>query len=232
MRFNLPKPLNGWRGLAGEVSIIVIGVLIALGAQQIVEDWTWRSKIEAQRKALDADVASMWNAMSARMMVQRCVDRRLKDLELVFERHGRQAPLGINAPIGRPAVWTSGQGALRMATADGSLSHMPLADKQAYFAIAESYDTFAPTADEERTSWRILQALNQPERLDATDWRELRKAYRDAVDTNRVMKFNLVFGTPGQWLTAFAKFPRFPKNEEALTIPFVQQLCRPAVGQN
>ena len=37
MHFHLPKPLHGWRAFAGEVGIIVIGVLIALGAQQLVE---------------------------------------------------------------------------------------------------------------------------------------------------------------------------------------------------
>ena len=37
MHFHLPKPLHGWREFAGEVGIIVIGVLIALGAEQVVE---------------------------------------------------------------------------------------------------------------------------------------------------------------------------------------------------
>ena len=37
MHFHLPKPLHGWREFAGEVGIIVIGVLIALGAEQMVE---------------------------------------------------------------------------------------------------------------------------------------------------------------------------------------------------
>jgi hypothetical protein len=32
MHFHLPKPLHGWREFAGEVGIIVLGVLIALGA--------------------------------------------------------------------------------------------------------------------------------------------------------------------------------------------------------
>ena len=31
MRFAVPTPLHGWRAFWGEVGIIVIGVLIALG---------------------------------------------------------------------------------------------------------------------------------------------------------------------------------------------------------
>jgi hypothetical protein len=33
----LPNPLHGWRAFAGEVGIIVLGVLIALGAEQLVQ---------------------------------------------------------------------------------------------------------------------------------------------------------------------------------------------------
>ena len=116
-----------------------------------------------------------------------------------------------------------------MATADGSLSHMQLSEKRAYFSVAGSYDDFYPTATEERASWRILQGLNEPASLTAADWSELRQAYRDAVDTNRVMKYNLVIGSPELWLTAFAKFPRYPPNKDALKLPFVKELCQPAM---
>jgi hypothetical protein len=45
MHVHLPKPLHGWREFAGEVGVIVIGVMIALGAQQLLEDWHWRSEV-------------------------------------------------------------------------------------------------------------------------------------------------------------------------------------------
>jgi hypothetical protein len=34
MHFHLPKPLHGWREFAGEVEIIVLGVLIASSASE------------------------------------------------------------------------------------------------------------------------------------------------------------------------------------------------------
>lgn len=37
MHFHLPKPLHGWREFAGEIAIIVVGVMIALGAEQVVQ---------------------------------------------------------------------------------------------------------------------------------------------------------------------------------------------------
>jgi hypothetical protein len=41
MHFHMPKPIHGWRQFFGEVGIIVVGVLIALSAEQIVEERTW-----------------------------------------------------------------------------------------------------------------------------------------------------------------------------------------------
>ena len=231
MRFRLPKPLHGWREFVGEVGIIVIGVLIALAAEQLVDDWNWRNTVKAQREALDEDVSGMWDAMSSRIVVQSCVDKRLNDLRIIFQRRDRGLPLGIIGPIGRPALWAANQDALRMATADGSLSHMQLSDKRAYFAVAGSYDDFASSSAEERASWRVLQGLNEPASLTAIDWIELRKAYRDAVDSNRSMKYNLVIGAHELWLTPFAMFPRFPPNKDVLKLPFVHELCEPAVQQ-
>jgi hypothetical protein len=49
--FHLPKPLHGWRQFAGEVGIIVVGVLIALGAEQLVEEWRWHERV---RTSLDS----------------------------------------------------------------------------------------------------------------------------------------------------------------------------------
>jgi len=42
MHFHLPKPVHGWREFASEVGIIVVGVLLALLAEQFVEWIHWR----------------------------------------------------------------------------------------------------------------------------------------------------------------------------------------------
>lgn len=52
MHFHLPKPLHGWRELAGEVGIIVVGVLIALMFEAVVDGITWQRKVAAARTEL------------------------------------------------------------------------------------------------------------------------------------------------------------------------------------
>ena len=232
MQFHLPTPLHGWRQFAGEVGIIVIGVGIALAAEQALERARWKQIVEAEDEALQQEVRDNHAALLVRVMMQPCIDRRLGEIAEVFRRHEAGQPLGLIAPIGRPSNFTGSKTTLEMATADQSLSHMSLSRKQAIFNTYGSYDTFIPVAAEERAGWRALQALDRAASLDQADWRELRKAYDGVVDNNVSMKANLRSDRDGQWLTAFAAFPQPDKASlrEALRgLPYVQKLCRPAL---
>ena len=57
MRLRIPKPIHGWRGFAGEVGIIVVGVLLALGAQQVAEWLSVRQRADDSSAALRAEVS-------------------------------------------------------------------------------------------------------------------------------------------------------------------------------
>ena len=88
---------------------------------------------------------------------------------------------------------------------------------------------FEKTAGEERDSWRLLQALNHPGSLSDSDWRDLRKAYDGALDSNATLKTNLVMSEE-QWLSAFKSFPRWPLNRATMKLPSVVDLCSPALS--
>lgn len=78
MHFHLPKPLHGWREFAGEVGIIVIGVLIALGAEQIVESAHWREKVRHAERAMRLELAEDDGPQAyARLVIAPCLDNQL-----------------------------------------------------------------------------------------------------------------------------------------------------------
>ena len=52
MDIHRPKYVHGWRELLKEIGIIVIGVVIALGAEQVVESLHWMYQVEAGEAAL------------------------------------------------------------------------------------------------------------------------------------------------------------------------------------
>ena len=72
MRLRLPTPMHGWRAFAGEVGIIVIGVLIALGAGQLVESIHWRGEVRNARKSLAEDMAQSNRAFAFRVATHDC----------------------------------------------------------------------------------------------------------------------------------------------------------------
>lgn len=80
MDINLPKSLHGWRAFVGELGVIVLGVLIALGAEQLVEDWQWQREVAEARAALADEISE--NAANAieRRMVNVCLRARLAAL--------------------------------------------------------------------------------------------------------------------------------------------------------
>ena len=56
MDVHLPKPLHGWREFAGEVGIIVLGVLIALGAGQAAEFLHQRAELREAENAMTSEL--------------------------------------------------------------------------------------------------------------------------------------------------------------------------------
>lgn len=78
MHFHLPKPLHGWRAFAGEVGIIVLGVLIALGAEQAVERLHWRQKVGDAEDAMRLELAEDDGPQAyGRMVIGPCLDAEL-----------------------------------------------------------------------------------------------------------------------------------------------------------
>lgn len=56
MHVHLPKPLHGWREFVGEVGIIVLGVLIALSAEQVVEYFHHRTELRDAENAMTSEL--------------------------------------------------------------------------------------------------------------------------------------------------------------------------------
>ena len=78
MDVHLLKPLHGWRAFAGEVGVVVLGVLIALGANAIVDDWQWREKIGHAEAAMRLELAQDDGPQAyGRVVIGPCLDAEL-----------------------------------------------------------------------------------------------------------------------------------------------------------
>ena len=78
MHVHLPKPLHGWRDFAGEVGVIVLGVLIALFFEQLAQRWEMRRKLAAAEAAMQREI--FWDdgpEMLQRISIQPCINAQL-----------------------------------------------------------------------------------------------------------------------------------------------------------
>ena len=125
MHFHLPKPLHGWRAFVGEVGIIVIGVLIALAAEQMVDQWQWARKADAAQAAITQELAVDAGVFDERAIMAKCLETRgqqLSDVLRIAHRTGTLPNIEyINGPATRPMVTAAWNAAI----ADGTLPHLP-----------------------------------------------------------------------------------------------------------
>src|SRR3954463_2645473 len=94
MHLRLPKPLHGWREFAGEVGIIVIGVLIALSAEEVVQDVRSRADEGALEDTIDHEIGLNLFVYDVRSRQLACEQKRVEELRgwLARARTGEPVP--------------------------------------------------------------------------------------------------------------------------------------------
>lgn len=74
------KPPNGWNAVAWELTIVTVGVMIALAAQQWAEGRSWRGKVEATKSALRDELAEHYGYAVEFRAVYPCLQAQLERL--------------------------------------------------------------------------------------------------------------------------------------------------------
>ena len=182
MHFHLPKPLHGWRQFLGEIAIIVAGVLIALGAQQVVETLNDRRMVGETRRAIREEFSEDLASLALRGRAEPCIARRLAEVRqivLAWERTGRfvtpqwvaQAPqYDLALPRYEAAV------------SAGRLALLPSAEQYQIGAMASGIREFSRIQQEERQVWGRLRALQAgADALSASDRTMILAALQDAA---------------------------------------------------
>jgi hypothetical protein len=159
MHVHLPKPLHGWRAFVGEVGIIVVGVLIALAAQQVVESVHDRHVAEQARENVRAEAAMDASFIQGRLSAQGCVERRLGELSDILGKAGEgdlhPQPTWISLPPTIPFF----TGRWQAATASGRNSLFSPEEQEQFgllYQIFERYNDYQPR---EQQVWANLRAL-------------------------------------------------------------------------
>src|SRR5579864_654706 len=169
MHFHLPKPLHGWREFAGEVGIIVLGVLIALGAEQVAEALHWRAEMNGERQALYSEASENIGSVRWRQRLQPCIDRRLAEVDAIFHAHAAGKPLILSGNVARPVTSFMSTTAWQIAVSSQAVSHMSLEDKLRFARAFSSYENLDQALLREQDAWLKLGVLDSPTLLSDAD---------------------------------------------------------------
>ncbi len=88
----------GWKAFWSEILIVVLGVAIALAANEAVQDWTWNNKVRDAEARLQGDLAWAFVWAAEKYVSQPCVDAQLAALSrTVLESGDTLEPAPVRA---------------------------------------------------------------------------------------------------------------------------------------
>jgi len=181
-----PKPVHNWRELLTEIGVVVIGVCIALSAEQAVEWWHWRGQVAEAREVIATEMAQNLVGAIARLRTQGCIERRLDALSDILDAASRSGTLPPVGDIGQPPPRQWRSGAWESLVAAETATHFPrqqLSDLASLYQLVERMENYSQLSLQ---SWSYLYAMVGPGRqLDAASGADLRKALSLARATSR-----------------------------------------------
>jgi hypothetical protein len=180
MHVHLPKPLHGWRAFVGEVGIIVLGVLIALGAEQLVEQIHQRQEAAQADRIIRGELAFNLGRLQSRLQIRSCVDWRIEEIERLLDAAADQRKLHSPIWIGRPQYWTLQTSRWE---AESQAGHAALIDRRELAQYGFIYALMHDTENEmmfEQTDWAKLRMLERLHSIDEPTLADLNAAVQDA----------------------------------------------------
>lgn len=131
MHFHVPKPLHGWREFAGEVGIIVLGVLIALGAEQVARSIADHREAAHLRQSMMNELGVDRARWEANHHDFPCTIKMLEDIRIWSERPGADRLDHFD----RPLFWTLHDSAWQIARSSPTMTVLPLDERDSLAGI-------------------------------------------------------------------------------------------------
>jgi hypothetical protein len=159
VKIQLPKPLPGWREFFGEVGIIVLGVLIALGIGEVADGLRWDEMARDSVRSIRAEWGQNGGVFEERVLVQPCLDRRLAELESIIREARHTGRLPDISEIGRSPHRPLTTDAWKQVTASETLLHIDANQVKLFTAGYSQVERYIPSALDEEDMWATLRVL-------------------------------------------------------------------------
>ena len=180
MDIHKPKPVHSLREFLSEISVIVVGILIALALEQAVESWRNHRHVVDARENVHAEIADDLGYMARRSRTEACVSRRLEEIAGLIALAGAGKSAQGPIWIGHPLIWYMSDGRYRSAVQSGGASMMPSREQAAYSNIYTSFAEYTADEKDEENAWTELRTLELQSATTPVSAQQLRSALEHA----------------------------------------------------
>ena len=174
-----------WRAFAREMAAVVLGILIALGLQQLVEARHTSQQVEEAHRALTQELQGMAANATRRIAVHPCVERRLQEVEAVLSDLDHGVRVGQVADFGRPIGANNSDGVWRALTSAGVLAHFRTDELVTYgkiYTIGEEIGSWSTMGGQDWSTIKLI--VGDADRLTLSD----RSMIRVAINHTRALE--------------------------------------------
>jgi hypothetical protein len=209
MDVSKPKPTHSFREFLSEIGIVVLGIVIALGGEQLVEHLRDSHKAIEARAGIRDEIAMNIAVLSSRYSMQPCIDRRIENVAHLLD--GSDAPNYV-APswLGRPQIWEMLHARWQVASQAGRAPLLAPEEQAGYGFVYALFADIGADEDREQIAWARMRAIEGLAHPSAAMKDEVRLALQEARLTNWDIKGlnKLVQGKATEMTVAHRVMPR------------------------
>ena len=184
MHAYLPKPLHGWRQFVGEVGIIVLGVLVALGAQQLAENVQQRSDAADARQAIRGELEVNMARLASRAAQKHCVENRMEQIQALLDKAGKNPSITTPSWVGRPQYWSMQTVRWEAISQGGRAALLPADELADYGTLYSWMGNINGVMTKEQADWARLRTLEHMSSLSPQIIFDLNATLEDARYSN------------------------------------------------
>jgi hypothetical protein len=155
MRIGFPRPLHGWRAFIGEVGVIVLGVLLALTAQEAAQAIRDRGDTAQLRQSMTDELANdraRWEAVHHDVP---CALSQLDSISAWAAHPGSDRIVNF----GGPTMWTMHDSAWQIARSSPAMTNLTLKERDSFASLYFALDFQQRAMEKAMDSLRRVRAL-------------------------------------------------------------------------
>ena len=183
MDIHKPKPVHNVREFLSELGVVVLGIVIALSGEQLIEYLHDNHKAAEAREGIRDEIAMNIAVLESRSAAQPCIDRRIDEIASLFEASEDSKYVGPTW-LGRPQIWEMLRARWQVVSQSGRAPLLAPEEQAGYGFVYALFADVAADEDREQIAWARLRALQELPKLSATMRDELRLELQEARLTN------------------------------------------------